>query len=300
MKKHLGHLSAFLTIFIWGTTFISTKVLLKDFQPIEILVIRFVIGFIILCMISYQPIKTNQLKEEMLFVMAGLCGICLYYLLENIALTYTFATHVGIIISTAPFFTAILSHLFMKSDERLEINFFIGFIIAMIGITLISFNENELEFNLLGDILALFASLIWAIYSILSKKISHLDYSIIDSTRHIFFYGLLFMIPISIYWGFHLNLSYIISPINLINLIYLGIGASALCFITWNYSVKNLGTIKTSIYIYVVPVITVITSAFILHEKITMISILGVLLTLGGLIISQIRFRKDDKNELRK
>ena len=52
----------------------------------------------------------------------------------------------------------------MKSDERLEINFFIGFIIAMIGITLISFNENELEFNLLGDILALFASLIWAIY----------------------------------------------------------------------------------------------------------------------------------------
>ena len=49
-----------------------------------------------------------------------------------------------------------------------------------------------------------------------------------------------------------------------------------------------------------VPVITVITSAFILHEKITMISILGVLLTLGGLIISQIRFRKDDKNELRK
>jgi len=63
-KKYFRHLSAIITIIIWGTTFISTKVLLKEFQPIEILVIRFVIGFIILCMISYQPIKTNQLKEE--------------------------------------------------------------------------------------------------------------------------------------------------------------------------------------------------------------------------------------------
>ena len=44
------------------------------------------------------------------------------------------------IISVAPFFTAILSHLFLKQDEKLRANFFIGFIVAMLGIGLISFN----------------------------------------------------------------------------------------------------------------------------------------------------------------
>ena len=44
-----GHLPAFITIFIWGTTYISTKILLQDFSPIQILLARFVIGFVILC-----------------------------------------------------------------------------------------------------------------------------------------------------------------------------------------------------------------------------------------------------------
>ncbi len=65
--------------------------------------------------------------------LAALCGICLYYLLENIALTYTMTSNVGVIISVTPFFTAILSHLFMKSEGKLRANFFIGFVAAMAG-----------------------------------------------------------------------------------------------------------------------------------------------------------------------
>ncbi len=86
--------------------------------------------------------------------LAALCGICLYYLLENIALTYTMASNVGVIISVAPFFTAILSHLFMKSEGKLRINFFIGFVVEMAGVMLISFNGSKLELNPMGDILA--------------------------------------------------------------------------------------------------------------------------------------------------
>lgn len=110
-KKTVGHLAALLTILIWGTTFISTKVLLTDFQPVEILFFRFVMGFLALLIVYPRRMKGTTVKQEFTFAAAGLCGICLYYLLENIALTYTLASNVGVIISVAPFFTAILSFL---------------------------------------------------------------------------------------------------------------------------------------------------------------------------------------------
>ena len=103
----MGHLIALLTVLIWGTTFISTKILLKDFSPVEILLIRFVLGFLVLTAIYPRWLPFKEKRQEILFMLAGLCGICLYYLLENIALVYTQASNVGVIISAAPFFTAI-------------------------------------------------------------------------------------------------------------------------------------------------------------------------------------------------
>lgn len=76
---------------------------------------------------------------------------------------------------------------------------------------------------------------------------------------------------------------------NLFNFIFLGIGACALCFVTWNYAVRHLGIVKTSVYIYGVPVITTITSALILHETITLVTISGIALTLVGLFLSEKR-----------
>jgi len=71
--------------------------------------------------------------------------------------------------------------------------------------------------------------------------------------------------------------------------LFLGLGASALCFVTWNTAVKILGAIKTSVYIYMVPVITVITSVIVLRETITGVAVFGIVLTLSGLIISEIK-----------
>ena len=102
-KKTAGHLAAFVTILIWGTTFISTKVLLRSFSPVEILFIRFIIGYLALWMVCPGNLVLDSRKQEYLFAAAGLCGITMYYLLENIALTFTLASNVGVIISIAPF-----------------------------------------------------------------------------------------------------------------------------------------------------------------------------------------------------
>lgn len=282
-----GHLAALITILIWGTTFISTKVLLVDFQPIEILFFRFLMGLLALLIVYPHRLKGTTIKQESVFVAAGLCGVCLYYLLENIALTYTMASNVGVIISVAPFFTAILSHLFLKQDEKLRANFFIGFIVAMLGIGLISFNGASLQLNPIGDLLALLAAFLWACYSILTRKISSFGYNTILTTRRVFFYGILFMIPALFLFDFKLDLSRFANMTYLLNILFLGLGASALCFVTWNFAVKILGAVKTSIYIYLVPVITVAASVLIIHEPFTWIIGIGTILTLAGLLISE-------------
>ncbi len=133
MSKYLfGHIAALLTIFIWGTTFISTKILLVDFKPIEILFFRFLIGLIALLIIYPKRLKKTTKDQEITFALAGLCGVTLYFLLENIALTYSMASNIGVIISIAPFFTAILSDFVLK-EKSLKSNFIIGFIAAKIG-----------------------------------------------------------------------------------------------------------------------------------------------------------------------
>lgn len=287
-----GHLAALLTIMIWGTTFISTKVLLTGFLPVEILFFRFVMGLLALLAVCPRRLKGTTARQELAFAAAGLCGVCLYYLLENIALTYTMASNVGVIISVAPFFTALLSHLFLHQDEKLRPGFFLGFAVAMAGIILISFNGSSLQFGPTGDLLALLAAFLWACYSILTKKISSYGYPTILTTRRIFFYGILFMVPALFFFDFQWDLTRFANPVYLLNILFLGLGASALCFVTWNFAVKRLGAVRTSIYIYMVPVITLIASVLILHEPFTWMTGVGMFLTLAGLLLSEYKTKK--------
>lgn len=281
-----GHYTAIITVLIWGTTFISTKVLLESFLPIEILFLRFVLGYVALFIINPHPFSWKGLKEEITFALAGISGICLYYLLENVALTFTSASNVGVIVSTAPFFTAVLGKA-TGSKERITAKFYIGFLLALAGILLISLNGNEVSINPKGDLLALLAAFIWAIYSLLSKKIGAYGYNIIQATRRIFLYGIAAMLPILLLSGAALDAERFHSADNILNLLYLGLGASALCFVTWNYTVAKLGAVKTSIYIFLVPVITLIFSTIFLSEPISAMMLSGTALVLIGSAISK-------------
>ena len=281
-----AHLTALATILIWGTTFISTKVLLREFSPIEILFLRFLLGFAALHLVRGK-LPFRSWKEERLYAGAGLTGVTLYFLFENIALTYTFASNVGVIISIAPFFTAFLAN-WLLDGEPLRKRFFVGFAAALTGIILIGLNGNfVLKLNPVGDILATLAAVVWACYSILMKKIGAFRMNMVFCTRKVFFYGLLFMLPALFIFDCRLGLERFASPVNTLNLLYLGFGASALCFVTWNWAVRILGAVKTTVYIYLVPVVTVVSSVIILHETITPLAIAGTALTLTGLIVSQ-------------
>ena len=286
-KKMNGHLLATLSVFIWGTTFISSKILLADFTPVELLFLRFVIGYVCLWLMSPKKMKVTEKIHELYFFGAGLAGICLYYLFENLALVYTQASNVGVITSISPFFIGISAHLFLK-DEKLKKSFFVGFVFAIIGIGIISFSgQEEIQLNMAGDLLSVVAAMMWGLYAILARKVGEFGYPVIRSTRRMFFYGILTMLPMVLFSGFDTDITRFKNPINLANLLFLGVGACAICFVTWNRAVEILGAIKTSVYIYIIPVITIITSVIVLHEKITWLSAAGTMLTMAGVIISE-------------
>ena len=284
-----GHIFALICIFTWGTTFVSTKILLQTLTPVEILFIRFSIGFLALCAFSREKLKVTNKKHELYFMGAGLCGVTLYFLFENIALTYTFASNVAIILSTAPFFTAMMSSIFLK-EEKLSINFFIGLAFALVGITIISLNgSTNLKINPMGDILAIIAAFTWGCYCVITKQISTFGYNTITTTKKSFFYGLIFMLPAVILMKFSPSINTLMKPEIFLNILFLSLGASAICFILWNLSLKYIGPIKTSTYIYASPVVTVIFSYIFLNEVLTKATLIGSLLTITGLVISEYR-----------
>jgi len=290
-KQIWGHLAAFFTIFVWGITFISTKLLLVTFSPIEIMFFRLTLAVLALVIVSpprFHPgrLDVRALRDSWKPMLAGLCGVTLYFMFQNIALTYTLAANVGVLVSIAPLFIALVSRVVLQ--EKLKANFFIGFIAAIAGIILIAYNGSfVLKLNPLGDLLSILAALVWSIYSVTIKKINAPQSAVFSLTRNVFFYGFLFMLPLLPLFEFRLGLERLADLPNLFNLLFLGVVASALCFVTWNYAVHVLGPVKTSVYIYVVPVISIIASALVLHESITLVSAVGMALILAGMVLSE-------------
>lgn len=297
-EKFAGNAVALLTVIIWGVTFISTRILLESLSPVEILVLRFALAYLALCLAATPRIPAASLKTEAIFAFAGLTGITLYFLFENIALLYTSVSNVGIIVSTTPFFTAILAWLYLRAP-RPGLCFFLGFALAISGIFLISKQGSHMELNFRGDGLALLASLSWAAYTIFVRKLSDCGYNSLSITRRVFFYGLLFMLPLIFTENFHISPSTLLTTLNVINILFLGLGASALCFATWTYALKKLGAARASAYIYLVPVITIFSAALILGDEISFFTITGTVLTIFGLLLSEYKgsgFRKMQLN----
>lgn len=285
--KLTGHILALFTAFVWGITFVSTKVLLTELSAVEILFYRFILGYAALWVAYPHKYKFCGIKNELLFMAAGICGTTVYQYMENTALTFTQASNVSIIVSAAPLFTVIAARLIFK--EKTNRGFIIGFVLAMLGIMLINYNGSVLlKLNPTGDLLAFFAAVLWAVYTTLVRIINQKNYNILEATRHIFFYGIIFIIPLMIFDGFRVSSLHTLANYNILaNILFLGVIASAICFATWNTAVKRLGSVKASVYIYLIPVITLIFSITILGEKAGFVGIAGMLLVLLGLVTSQ-------------
>ncbi|MDR3094401.1 MAG: DMT family transporter [Bacteroidales bacterium] len=283
MKTGWYHLGALLIVLVWGTTFLSTKMLLLNgLSPENIFFCRFLIATVGIWFFGKSQWFANSVKDELLLVLLGVCGGSLYFVCENSALNITQTANVALIVCTAPLITAILSHLMLPSDK---LNRFVvqGSLVSLLGVALVAFNGHlVLKINPLGDFLSLVAALTWAIYTIVLKQLSY-RYSSLFITRKVFIYGLITILPSFFFHPVGVA-AVLLRPVVWGNLLYLGIVASLLCYFLWNIIVKRIGVIRTTNYIYIVPLVALVAGVIALDEVITPVAIVGALLILSGVI----------------
>ena len=194
------HLVAFVTVAIWGSTFVFTKLLLQNgLSPAQIFTLRFIIAYLLLLGFCYfSPsfrLFCKSLKDELLMVLLGLTGGSLYFLTENAAMLYTTATNTSLIVCSCPLFAMLLFAIVYRHSEPISRVQALGSVIACLGMAAVVLNGRfVLYLSPIGDMLAFAACLCWAVYSLLMKPASE-RYSSLFITRKVFFYGLLTIIP---------------------------------------------------------------------------------------------------------
>jgi drug/metabolite transporter (DMT)-like permease len=284
LKNSRYHLIAFSIVVVWGTTFISTKMLLLNgLSPESIFAYRFSLAYIGIWFLRKKRLFAKSWKDEFIFLLIGITGGSFYFLAENFALKITQATNVSFIVCAAPLLTTGLSHIYLK-NEKTDRRLIQGSILALLGVALVVFNGKFiLQLNPMGDLLSFLAALSWAFYTILLKRVSN-RYSMIFITRKVFFYGLLTILPAFIFHPLTTDTALLFRPIVCLNLLFLGIAASLLCYFFWNIAIKHLGAVQTTNYVYIVPIITLIASSLFLDETITVFAVTGMLMILAGVV----------------
>ena len=301
----LLHLGALLTVVAWGSSFVMTKVILDNgdnsLTPTEAYVYRAIIAYVLMLLLSHRRIMSRDWKDEMLFLVIGMCSGSIYFIAENTALEYTLVSNVSLITTTSPLLTALLVG-FVYKNEKPGVAVILGSAVALIGVGMVIFNSSlNLQVNPLGDLLALAAAFSWAVYSIVLRRVNA-TYDIMFITRKQFFYGLLTGIPFMLLSDEPAHLTVLLDPVVWGNLVGLGLVCSVLSFLVWNQAIKKLGTITTSNYLYIQPIVTLVISAIVLGEVITVIGYTGCGLILAGVYLSDFlsRPRKPSWLSLRK
>ena len=304
--KFIFHVLAFLTMAMWGVTFVSTKTLINNgLTPAQIFTIRFIIayiGLLLVCLFRGGRDKkafSGSLRHELVFVITGITGGSLYFWTENTALSYTQACNVSFIVCIAPLLTVLLTLAlkkmfkgpFMDGLEDVEVKFPLvaGTIMALSGMIMVIFDGNGVSLSPKGDILAFLAALCWAVYSQFMGQMTD-RYGTLFATRKVFFWGLVTIVPYLLLTD-NSNLAHVrFDHIQVWgNLLFLSVIASLVCFVVWNRVMLAIGNVTATNYVYMNPVFTLIAAVLILGEKMTLISGLGSAMILGGVILSGVK-----------
>lgn len=282
------HLLAILTVCVWGTTFVSTKVLLYEgLSPAEIFFFRFLLAYVGFWLLWPREKRfCRSLRDELLMFVAGVSGGSLYFYTENTALCYTGAGSVSVIVCLAPLLTALLAA-GRNPGHRIPVRLWTGSVFAFGGVALMLRSDSGFasRSHLAGGLLAFSAAFLWAIYQTVVKPLSS-RYGTLMLTRKVFGYGLLSSLFPALYDMRATTSEKLVHPVVCWNLLFLGAVASLLCYISWNKTVERLGPVVSANYIYLNPLITCLFSYIFLQEHLTLSMLAGAGLILVGVYMA--------------
>ena len=290
-NRLLYHFVAFIIVAIWGSTFVFTKMLLlAGLSPAQIFTLRFIIAYVLLMGYSLSKrsfrLFSDNWRDELLMLVLGITGGSVYFLAENAAMLFTTATNTSLIVCSCPLFAMLLFAVVYRHSEHISKVQALGSVLACIGMAVVVLNGHfVLHLSPLGDLLAFAACLCWAVYSLLMKPATE-RYSTLFITRKVFFYGLVTIIPYYLIVPGFPSLDVLLRSDVLWNLLFLGVVASMICYVAWNWVISRLGAVVATNWVYFNPITTILFAWWLLHEQITIWFLLGTVFILLGMYLA--------------
>ena len=278
------HVIAILVIVAWGASFPCTRLLLDaGITPTEIFVYRSAIAYLGLLVFSRFNVSFWGWKEETLAILCGLTGGAMYFVLQNIALKLTLLSDVVIVIAVNPLLTTILAAIFLK-EEHFSWKILLSSMVAFAGVAVVTFRDGFVWGDgLLGNVLAFLAALSWAVYCIILKRVQG-RHSTLSITRKVMIYGTLCALPVMLLEP-TTPMATLLRTDVLFNMLFLALVCSMAAFFIWNLVIKKIGAIRSSNYLYLDPIVSIIIGVIVLNERVGIVAVVGCALVLLGVIL---------------
>ncbi|MBE0677100.1 MAG: DMT family transporter [Bacteroidales bacterium] len=283
----------------WSFSFIWFKMANVFYQPIAIVFMRLLIAVALLSLylwltggLSWKGIRREDRKY---FLMLGIFEPFLYFLGESFGLTYVSSTAGSVLIATIPVFATIGAWLLFR--ERLKPLNYAGIVLSFLGVLVFILNrDGSLSYNITGLLLMLLAVLSAVGYNLTLRHLAG-GYNPVFIVNVQNIVGLVLFLPLFLIFDLKdvINMSHTVE--SLTPVVLLAVFASCGAFILFAYSVRYLGITRSNVFSNSIPVFTAIFAFILLNEVLTFQNLIGMIIVIAGLFLSQINGRRNIKPE---
>ncbi|MGC8565222.1 MAG: DMT family transporter [Thermoplasmata archaeon] len=277
--KQLGYIFMGLTSFIWGIGYTAIKICMNVFDPLSLGLARFIFASILFIPVLVKYWKKIEKNDLLVIILMTLIGLTIYQFFYNAGASDISAGLASILISTEPIFIYLISIVVFK--ERLSILKISGILISFFGIVFIFYSGSGEITKIIAIIFILIASVLWSLYTIISKFILYkYDPYLIISIVTIF--GAISLMPILPTMSTEIIK---MNTIETFSLIFLVIFATFLAPIFNFKGLKLLSATNAGVFYYLQPVFTVLSAYFLINEPLTLTIIIGGILVISGVVL---------------
>lgn len=282
--------SAIIAMVFWAFSFIWYKEVLVLYKPVSLVLLRLIISSILLFAVTASLGRLDKIhrKDIKKFLLLSFLSPFLYFLGESYGVSYIPSTLAAVIIATIPLFSPIGAYYYLK--ERITWMNFFGIVVSVIGVALVIFHQgfDLVDVNPIGIAFLVLAVVAALGYSLLIKKMTD-RYNVFSIVAYQNLIGIFYFLPLFFWLDFKHFVQVVPAWDVIIPLLNLGVFASTFAFIFFTYSIKNLGISRANIFTNAIPVLTAIFAYFILGEPLTLVKMIGIMVVVLGLLLSQIR-----------
>jgi drug/metabolite transporter (DMT)-like permease len=281
------YLLAVLSMLFWGLSYVWFKIAVQWYEPLTIIFVRLILSgaFMILFMLltrTWQKVKRAHLKY---FLLISFTQPFCYFLGESFGLKFVSSTMASVIIATIPLFSPIAAHFLVREKASPMIIFGIAF--SFVGILLMLFNP-DLSLNAAPiGVFLLFVAVSSAVaYSVIIRKIPN-EYNPVTIITFQNLMGAAYFLPLFLIFDFQHFITVKPNSELISAILLLSFFGSTLAYVFYIIVIKAIGVIKANIFTNLIPVFTGVTSYFVLKEEFTAPKVIGMILVMLGVIISQ-------------